>query len=155
MKNNFKLIAVAAVSMAIGFTANNFAMSGIPQNYKVAVVDVQKVVNSSKQVTALKAEQKKKVADLTNFVKTAKANIAKETDAQKKKALEDKYTKELATKKSAIEKDYANKLLAIDKTISTVIQNKARSGNYNLVLSKGVVLSGGEDITNAIINAVK
>ncbi len=155
MKNNFKLIAVAAVSMAIGFTANNFAMSDIPQNYKVAVVDVQKVVNSSKQVTALKAEQKKKVADLTNFVKTAKANIAKETDAQKKKALEDKYTKELATKKSAIEKDYANKLLAIDKTISTVIQNKARSGNYNLVLSKGVVLSGGEDITNAIINAVK
>lgn len=155
MKHNLKLITVALISMVAGFSACNFAVSDVPANYKVAVVDVQKVVNSSKQVSALKADQKKKIADLSNFVKTAKANIAKETDANKKKALEDKYTKEIAAKKSAIEKDYANKLLAIDKNISNVIQTKAKSGNYNLVLSKGVVLSGGEDITSEVLSALK
>lgn len=154
MKNNFKLISVAVLSMAIGFTASNFAVSDVPANYKVAVVDVQKVVKNSKQVSALKAEQTKKVADLTKYVQTAKANIAKEKDATKKKALEDKYNKELAAKKSAIEKDYATKLLAIDKSISNVIKEKAKAGNYNLVLSKGVVLSGGDDITSSVATAV-
>ena len=154
MKNNFKLISVAVLSMVIGFTASNFAVSDVPSNYKVAVVDVQKVVKNSKQVSALKAEQTKKVADLTKYVQTAKANIAKEKDATKKKALEDKYNKELAAKKSAIEKDYATKLLAIDKSISNVIKEKAKAGNYNLVLSKGVVLAGGDDITSSVSTAV-
>lgn len=155
MKNSIKLVSVAALSLLIGLSVSNFAVSDVPSNYKVAVVDVPKVVNSSKQVSALKAEQKQKVADLTNFVKTAKANIANEKDATKKKALEAKYTKELAAKKSAIEKDYAKKLLAIDKSISNVIQAKAKEGNYNLVLSKGVVLSGGVDITSSVAAAVK
>jgi len=154
MKNNFKFIAVAALSMAIGFTASNFAVSDVPANYKVAVVDVQKVVKNSKQVAALKAEQTKKVSDLTKFIETAKANIAKEKDATKKKALQDKYNKELTAKKNAIEKDYATKLLAIDKNISSIIKAKAKAGNYNLVLSKGVVLSGGDDITDAVASAV-
>ncbi|MBQ2871211.1 OmpH family outer membrane protein [bacterium] len=155
MKNNLKFIAVAAVSMAIGLSINNYAISNVPANYKVAVVDVSKVVGNSKQVASLKEEQKKKVADLTKFVQTAKTNIAKETDATKKKALEEKYSKELASKKAAMEKDYATKLKAIDKSISDTISARAKLGGYNLVLSKSVVLSGGEDITSAIMAAVK
>lgn len=154
MKNNFKFIAVAALSLALGFTASNFAVSDVPANYKVAVVDVQQVVKKSKQVEALKVEQTKKITELTSFVQTAKANIAKEKDATKKKALQDKYNKELATKKTAIEKNYATKLAAIDKSISNIIKNKAKEGNYNLVLSKNAVLSGGEDITAAVNAAV-
>lgn len=155
MKNNLKFIAVAAVSMAIGLAINNYAISNVPANYKVAVVDVSKVVGNSKQVASLKEEQKKKVADLTKFVQSAKTNIAKETDATKKKALEEKYSKELASKKAAMEKDYATKLKAIDKSISDTISARAKLGGYNLVLSKSVVLSGGEDITSAIMAAVK
>lgn len=155
MKNNFKLVAVAALSLVIGLSVNNFAVSNVPASYKVAVVDVQKVVSSSKQVAALKEEQKKKISELTSFVQTAKTNISKEKDAAKKKALEDKYSKELTAKKATIEKDYATKLKAIDKSISDTINAKAKAGNYNLVLSKGVVLSGGDDITAAVSAAVK
>lgn len=155
MKNNFKLFVVAVASLAIGLSVSNYAVSNVPATYKVAVVDVSKVVTSSKQVAALKEEQKKKVADLTKFVQTAKTNISKEKDATKKKALEEKYSKELAAKKSAMEKDYSTKLKAIDKSISDTINAKAKADGYNLVLSKGVVLSGGDDITAAITAALK
>lgn len=155
MKNNFKFLVVATVALCIGLSTNNSAISNVPANYKVAVVDVSKVVASSKQVALLKEEQKKKVADLTKFVQTAKENIAKEKDATKKKALETKYTKELASKKAAMEKDYSAKLKAIDKNISNIINTKAKADGYNLVLSKGVVLSGGEDITAQITAALK
>jgi len=155
MKNNFKFIAVAAVSLAIGFTLNNFAMSNIPTNFKVAVVDVPQIVKDSKQLQQLKEEQKQKIQELAKYVQTAKTNISSEKDATKKKSLEEKYTKELATKKSNIEKDYAKKLKVIDKNISDAIEAQAKAGNYNLVLTKGVVLSGGEDITKAVSAAVK
>lgn len=155
MKNSIKFLTVALIAFGIGFTLNNYAMSDVPANFKVAVVDVQKVVSSSAQVKALKDEQKKKGQELAKFIETAKANINKETDAKKKKALEDKYNKEFQTKRTAIAKNYETKLLAIDKSISTVIDNNAKANGYNLVLAKGVVLSGGTDITDEISKAVK
>ena len=155
MKNNFKLFVVAVASLAIGLSVSNYAVSNVPATYKVAVVDVSKVVTSSKQVAALKEEQKKKGQELAKFIETAKNNITKETDAKKKKALEEKYNKEFQTKREAIAKNYETKLLAIDKNISTVIDENAKANGYNLVLAKGVVLSGGTDITTEISKAVK
>ena len=155
MNNKFKFLAVAVVSLAIGFSLNNSAISNVPVNFKVAVVDVQKVVSESLQVKALKEEQRVRVQELAQYVKTAKTSISAEKDATKKKALEQKYTKEIASKKSAIEKEYAKKLKAIDKNISNAIKAQAKSGSYDLVLTKGVVLSGGEDITSAVANALK
>ena len=92
MTNRVKLIMVAVASMAIGFSVNNFAMSNIPASFKVAVVDVQKVVSGSNQVKTLKEEQKKKIQELATYVQTAKANISNEKDATKKKSLEEKYS---------------------------------------------------------------
>ena len=65
---------------------------------KIAVVDVQKVVNKSAQVQALKKEQEAKRKELSNFIKKAGEDINKETDSAKKKALMDKYDKQLKTK---------------------------------------------------------
>ncbi len=149
-----KYLAVGLISLAIGFAANSFATSS-PGAYKVAVVDVQKVVMSSKQVIALKDEQKAKIEDLTKFVNTARTEVTKETDPTKKKALEDKYNKELQSKKEAIDKDYATKLTNIDKAISTQIATKAKTDGYDLVLAKSVILYGGDDITNEIAKVVK
>jgi len=154
MKTQFKFLAVSVCSIALGLTINNFALSGVATN-KIAVVDVQKVVASSSQVSALKEEQKKKIQDVQSFIVTAKKSLEKETDAAKKKALEDSYNKQLQTKTSTIEKEYGQKLQEIDSTISTVIANKAKADGYTIVLAKGVVLYGGEDITTSIITAVK
>ncbi|MBQ8762282.1 MAG: OmpH family outer membrane protein [Clostridia bacterium] len=155
MKNSLKILSVAMVAFGLGLVASNYAMSDVPANFKVAVVDVQKVVANSSQVKALKDEQKKKGQELAKFIETAKTNITKETDEKKKKALEEKYNKEFQTKREAIAKNYETKLLAIDKNISNVIDENAKANGYNLVLAKGVVLSGGTDITAEITKAVK
>ena len=155
MKNGLKFLSVALVAFGLGLVASNYAMSDVPSDFKVAVVDVQKVVTNSSQVKALQDEQKKKGQELSKFIETAKNNITKETDEKKKKALEEKYNKEFKAKREAIAKNYETKLLAIDKNISTVIDNNAKANGYNLVLAKGVVLSGGTDITDEISKAVK
>ena len=155
MKNILKFLSISIVAFSLGIVASNYAMSDVPSNYKVAVVDVQKVVANSAQVKALKDEQKKKGQELSKFIDTAKAAITKETDDKKRKALEEKYNKEFQAKREAIAKNYETKLLAIDKNISTVIDKNAKANGYDLVLAKGVVLSGGTDITEEITKAIK
>ncbi len=152
---NGKLILTGICALTIGLAINNFAVSDALPNYKIATVDVQKVVGSSKAVNNLKAEHKKQIEDLTKFVVTAKTNLDKETDVNKRKSLETKYNKQLNDKKEAIDKNYAKKLAEIDKDISTVIQKEAKAKGFDIVLAKGIVLYGGEDITNEITKAVK
>ena len=153
MNKSVKYVALGLAAFVIGMSVNNFAVSNVPS--KIAVVDVQKVVASSAQVKALKADREAKIKDLANFVTTARANVAKETNAAKKKTLEDKYNKELNSKRDAIQKDYEKKLAAIDKSIYSVINQKAKAANYDIVLAKGVVLYGGTDITAEIAKSVK
>lgn len=155
MKINVKILSIALIAFTMGLTAGNYAVSDVPSNFKVAVVDVQKVVASSSQVKALKADQAKKGQELAKFIETAKTAIDKEKDAAKKKALEEKYNKEFQSKRKVIAKDYETKLLAIDKNISSIIDAKAKANGYNLVLAKGVVLSGGTDITDQISSSIK
>ncbi len=155
MNKNLKFLAVALGAFVIGFSASNYAMSDVPANYKVAVVDIQQVVENSSQVKALKKEQQAKADELVKFIEKARKDVAAVQDETKKKALEDKYSKELVAKKEKIEKEYITKLSNIDASISKKVDEQAKAGNYNLVLAKGVVLSGGEDITQAVIKAVK
>ena len=149
------MVTLGLAAFVIGMSVNNFAMSDVPPSYKIAVVDVPKVVNSSSQVAALKKEQQAKAQEIVKFVEKARKDVAATTDANKKKALEDKYNKELNKKKADMDKNYATKLSAIDANISNKINEQAKAGNYNIVLAKGVVLYGGEDITDTIIKAVK
>ncbi len=153
MKQGIKYFALGLGAFIIGMSVNNYAISNVPS--KIAVVDVQKVVASSAQVKALKADRDAKVKDLTTFVANARAAVAKEPNAAKKKELENKYNKELNAKRNAIQKDYAKKLANIDKSISAVVAQKAKAANYDIVLAKGVVLYGGTDITAEVTKSVK
>lgn len=153
MNKSVKYLALGLTAFAIGMSVNNFALSDMTN--KIAVVDVQKVVSSSSQVKALKSDREAKIKDLASFVTKARADVAKETNSDKKKSLETKYNKELNTRRDSIQKDYAKKLADVDKNISSTIEQKAKAANYDIVIAKGVVLYGGEDITNEIAKAVK
>ena len=153
MNNKIKILAVGLLTFASGIAFSNFAMSDVPS--KIAVVDVQEGVNSSSQVQALKKEQQAKMKEVVSFVEKARKEVAATTDVKKKQALEEKYNKELNTKKTAMDKNYADKLTAIDSTISKQIEAQAKAGGYDIVLAKGVVLYGGSDITDAVKKAVK
>lgn len=146
-------IAIAAFAIGMGF--NNIAMSDIPANYKVAVVDVNAVVSKSAQVQALKKEQQTKLQELQKWLNNARTDVAKQSTDENKQKLAKKYDAEFAKKQEAIKKNYATKLQAIDKSISETIATEAKAKNYNLVLSKGMVLYGGDDITASISKVVK
>jgi Skp family chaperone for outer membrane proteins len=156
MKKVSKLMTVVCSAVMLIGAANNFAMSS-PNNFTYAVVDVPQVVAASKQVNALKAEQATKLRELSQFVQTANKQLQAEPDATKKKALEQKLNKQLQDKKAAVDKNYAAKLEAIDKSISGAIAKEAKAKGLDIVLAKGVVLYGtaGTDITADIIKAVK
>ena len=153
MNNKLKFLTVGLLTFAAGIAFSNYAMSDVPS--KIAVVDVQAVVNSSSQVQALKKEQQAKTKEIVTFIEKARKDVAAVTDVKKKQALEEKYNKELSSKKTAMDKNYSDKLTAIDATISKQIENQAKLGGYDIVLAKGVVLYGGSDITEAVKKAFK
>ncbi|MGM9993689.1 MAG: OmpH family outer membrane protein [Candidatus Avigastranaerophilus sp.] len=155
MKNSFKVLTIAAAAFMVGIATSNYAISDIPSNFKVAVVNVPKLVESSAQVKALKEQNTKNVQELAKFGETAQTAIAKEKDPKKQKALKEKYQKEFQTKRSAMTKTYENKLIEIDKNISNIIMTQAKANGYNLVLAKSAVLVGGTDITDEIAAQVK
>ena len=132
MNKNVKFLTIGLAAFVIGFSVNNFAMSEVPANYKVAVVDIAQVVASSAQVKNLKKEQQAKADELVKFVEKARKDVAAASDEKKKKELEEKYSKELVSKKEKMEKEYVNKLSAIDASISKTVNEQAKAGNYNL-----------------------
>lgn len=152
---NLKMLALGLAIFAAGMSINNIAMAETACNCKFAVVDVSKVVASSAQVKALKAEQQKKASELMQYIEKARKDVAAVTDEKKKKALEDKYNKELQAKRANLEKEYTAKLTAIDSSISKTIEAQAKAKNYSMVFTKGIVLYGGDDITAEVIKVVK
>lgn len=151
MRKNLGLMA-AVIAVAGYLSMGSVVMA---KDFSVAIVDVPQVVNASAQVQALKKDQQAKAEEIVKFVEKARKDVASITDANKKKAAEEKYNKELMAKKEKMDQDYAAKLKALDTSISQQINEKAKADGYDLVLSKGIVLFGGNDITSEIIKVVK
>lgn len=150
----FSKIMTSLAAIAVVFSMQNAAFSA---DLKYAVVDVPQVVAASKQVNTLKNQQNAKIQELTAFVQNAQKQLQAEKNADKRKALETKLNKELNAKKTAMDKSYAAQLAGIDKNISAVIAQQAKTKGFDLVLAKGVVLysTQGTDITGDVIKAVK
>ena len=131
-------------------------MSGISVYAEdIAVVDLGRIVENSSQVKQLKQEHSKKLADLDKIIVNARGEIANEKDPAKVLMLEDKYMKEFNTNREALEREYNNKLIAIEKNIKNEINKKAQNGGYDYVFAKSVVLYGGKDITSELLNSIK
>lgn len=155
-----KIFTVAAFALVLSLNCNvsSFAAAKSTGNnpvMKVAIVDVPRIVSSSKQIEKLRNDQQQKLADLQKFVENARADVQNEKDDSKKKALEDKYNKELNDRKNALDKDNADKLRKIEQDILTVINAKAKAKGYDLVLTKTSILFGGDDITDEIAKSIK
>lgn len=156
MKLSKVLVTTALIA---AFSACNMAnasdLAKDAKGFKVALVDIPLVVQKSPQIVALRTERQNKLNDLETFVVNARKDVAAQKTDEAKKALEDKYNKELNERKDAIDKDFAKKLTSIDSDITTLIRIKARKLGYDLTLVKGSVIDGGVDITNEIIKSLK
>ena len=152
MNKRIKSLVAISSALILGISLSSYALPG---NSKIAVVDIQQVVEASSAVKALKQNQELKAKELTDFVEKARRDVAKTTNVRKKKNLEAKYNKELNKRRAAMEKDYAQKLAEADAMISGKITSIAQANNYEIVISKNVVLFGGADITETVKNSVK
>lgn len=79
----------------------------------------------------------------------------KEKDVKKRNEIMKKAEDSVIKIKTENDKVYAKKLADIDKSISATIQTQAKKSGYDLVLAKGIVLYGGNDITAEIQKLVK
>ena len=144
--------ALTAVLLSAALGVGNLAMA----DTVIAVVDIQALVNKSSQVQALKKENEAKAKDLQKWLSTAQADIQKQQTQEGKEKLAKKYDEELKKKQETIKKDYAQKLQAIDKSMTAVIVNEAKAKGYDMVITKqGDVLYGGLDITKDLMKSVK
>lgn len=146
-----KVIVLLAVLLLTGICTNNSVMA----QGKIAVVDVPAVVAKSVQVQSLKKEQQAKLQDLEKWLKVAQADVEKQKTKESKEQLLKKYNAEFAKKKDAIANNYKTKSQAIDKNITDTIVSTAKAKGYDMVISKGVVLYGGDDITAEVQKVVK
>lgn len=87
MKKQITTLTIAAAAFVVGLGFNNFAMSYVPANYKVAVVDVNAVVAKSAQVQALKKEQQAKLQELQKWLETVRADVQKQSTKEGKEKL--------------------------------------------------------------------
>ena len=141
MKKNLLLLTTLLLTASYGACEDH-----------IAVVDLQRIVDNSTQVKQLKQERTKKLEELDKIIVNARGEIANEKDPAKVLLLEDKYMKEFNTKREALERDYNNRLANIEKNIKSEITAKAQKNSYDYVFAKSVVLYGGKDITNEILN---
>ena len=81
------LFLSAALMACIGFSSSVMADTTIPSSFRVAVVNVPAVVESSSQVMALKAEQQAKLTELQKWLQTVKADVDKQSTKAGKETL--------------------------------------------------------------------
>ncbi len=151
MKKQLVVSTLAIViSFIAGYSVNNIAISKTQSEYKIATVDIQKVVANSTDIKKLKTEQDSQIQKMQSTIEKARTEIAKEKDPAKISQLEEKYRNEINNQKLALDTSYNTKVKAIDSKIKTAVVEKARSMNYNIVLPKNTVLFGGDDITEQV-----
>lgn len=153
IKNNLWFIAACVLVFLVGYNINNAAIS-FPK-YKVAVLDIPTVLSNSDEIQVLRKEQDKENKELDILISKAQNDILNEPDKTKLLQKEADYRQKIETKKKSIDKKYNEKLAKINKEIQTLISNEARKENYNLVLPAGMVISGGDDITNSVVKNMK
>lgn len=121
----------------------------------IAVVDVQQVVINSSKVKKLEQDKIKQEKALQKKLIKAKKVIDAEQNDDKKKALQEKYNKEISDSLNAQRKIFAERTQSVEKDIIAAIQKRAVALGYDMVIIKGSVLYGGTDITDEIIKTVK
>ncbi len=122
---------------------------------KIAMIDVDKVVAKSSSVKKLKAEHDKKNKELEGWLKNVKKQIEKPDSRDVRDKLIRRYDKEFTLKKEEISKEFKEKLKTVNEEVTSQISAIALKNNYDIVLSKAVVVFGCDDITELIEKQIK
>jgi Skp family chaperone for outer membrane proteins len=153
MKNNIWFVVACVLVFCVGYNLNDVAIS-FPR-YKVAVIDISEVMSKSTELQELKRAQDKDMEELNILISKAQNELINEQNRTKFVQKEAEYRKQIETKKKDIDKKYSTKFVKINDNIKNLIVKEAKKANYNLVLPTGMVISGGEDITESVVKNMK
>ncbi|MBM7622918.1 OmpH family outer membrane protein [Sporohalobacter salinus] len=137
MNKRLKLLLIG-LAVLILFT-------GCTQQSKVAVVDMQKIVENSDRIQDYQQQLDKKLKELQTEYKTKLNNIDDEEKLKVKR-------EEAYQKSQKIKSDIESKVKA---DIQKVISEIAKEQEIDVVLNKNDVKYGGVDITDQVIKALK
>ena len=154
-KTVYRVVMIAAIAFVLGIGAKALMCKG--GSSRIAVVDVKQVVSESKDVAELRMKSQERAQELQEWVKQKTAEIEKNAGNDKKKGAElaAKSNEELAAKQQAMQEEYAAELQKIDDKISAQMADLAKKEGFDIVFAKEVVLEGGIDITDKVIEMVK
>lgn len=151
---NYGVIALVAVVAAVISSFVTYKAVA-HKSAQFAVVDLQRIVMTSRDVAALRVERETQVQDLRKMADDANEKIKAETDETKKKKLSEQYLAEINAKKAEYDKLYASSLQASDKKLNDIVNAVAEKSGLSAVFNKGALLNGGVDITESVIEQVK
>ena len=154
MTNSKKIVVVAAAALILGVAAGALLTCYGCCKDKVAVVDVQKVVASSKAVAEFKKEQRDSIADLQEWVKKTQEEVEKLDTEKKKQDLALKYREEFMLKQENLRQNEIDRLQEIDADITKLIIKVSKDQGYAQTFAKGNIIYGGTDITEKVIEAL-
>lgn len=145
-------VAAAVVALAL-ISVAACKMSSHKNN--IGVIDLQRVVSVSKDVAALRANRGAQIAELQKMADDANAKIEEMKEDDEKKAATQEYLAAIQTKKAEFDSAYNTALQASDAKIQGIIDTISAKKGLNVVLNKTSVVSGGVDITEAVVDLVK
>ena len=122
---------------------------------RIAYIDVNYILNQSKEVRELRKKQAEKEQDLKVWISKVNTDVIKRGNPEEQQNLVNRYNEEFLQKQQKLREEYSRKLQEIDKNITKIIAEKAKKLHYDFVLAKGTILFGGEDITLQIAEQVR
>ena len=122
---------------------------------KIAVVNVNQVVQAYPKLSLVQRENALKVGELSQWLDAAQKKIDAEKDKTKKAALIQQTQAVAVQRKAEIQKEYAQKTTELDNEITEIIANVAKKSGCKVVFAKASVVSGGVDITEKVLEKFK
>ena len=151
---NYGLVAlVAIIGSVFGSLVTYKVMNA--QKADFAVVDLQRVIFSSKQIAAINTARDEQIKELKKMADAANEQIKNVKDENQKRELSKKYLDEINAKRDTFDKVHASGLQAADQTLTAVINDVAAEKGLGVVFNKNMVVNGGTDITEKVIDLVK
>lgn len=155
VKTKAKTTAKTNTNTSNKTSITNASSNSNNSSWKIAVVDIMSIVNGSKDVATLRHNHAVRSQELSQWLQLAQNEVNNQTDAQTKQNLFQKYNAEFAQKRNLVNQLYQQELATVDQSISKTIIDEANKLGYNMVLTKNVVVCGGDDITEDVRKLIK
>ena len=147
---NYGLIVFIAILAAVvsAFVTYKATVSG---SGKVAILDVDKVVVSSRSAIALQNAREGQIEHLQKMTEDAEARLKVEEDANKRKQMSDAFVAEINSQKEEYVQQYYAALQLLNQSIKDVAEKEAAKKGIKVILLPSAIFQGGEDITDLVI----